>query len=131
MKYLISIASVLVVILFLIFIIGYRRNPTSNMDKSKIPTPDTPYIKVYISKSGEITLDDKATTLEDVGVAFAALAQKNGVVLYTRESPEDEPHPIAKEVTDLVIQNRLPIQMCRNRDCSDALESNGKLRIGN
>ena len=37
---------------------------------------------------------------------------------------------IAKTVIDLVIANRLPIRLCQESDFSDAVDSNGKLRVG-
>jgi hypothetical protein len=87
-------------------------------------------VKIYISKTGEVTLDGKAATLDEVGSAFSALAKKNGVVLYTRDSPGLlEPHPNANKVIDLVIQNRLPIRLCKNKDFSDAFGPDGKLLV--
>ena len=98
------------------------------VDKSKIPTANTPYVKIYVTKSGEITVDDKPATLDEVKSALAALAQKNGVVLYTREAPEEfEPHPNGNKVIELVIENRLPVRLCRNKDFSDAIGPDGKL----
>ena len=102
------------------------------MDKSKMPTADAPYAKVYVSKSGQVTLDGKTVTLEDLDRALGALAQKHGVVLYSREAPqENEPHPVFKNVLDIVIKNKLPVRLCVNIDCSDALTADGKLRIEN
>ena len=96
-----------------------------------LPSSESPYVKVYVNRSGEVTLDGKAATLDEVGRTFVSLAQKKGVVLYARESPEEaEPHPNAMQVMHLVAQNRLPIRMCTNKDCSDGLDANGKIRLG-
>jgi biopolymer transport protein ExbD len=90
--------------------------------------PDSPYVKIYVRKSGEILLDGKLIKIEDVEKALKSLSQKNGVVLYSRDNPEEfTPHPNAKKVFDLIIKNRLPFQMCINADFSDAIDANGKL----
>jgi biopolymer transport protein ExbD len=109
---------------------GEVKQNAQEADKSRLPTPDSPYVKVYVSKSGVITLDGKTVALDELGSAFAALAGKHGIVLYSRESPEEaEPHSNALKVVDLVIQNNLPVRLCVNKDCSDALDPQGKLLI--
>jgi biopolymer transport protein ExbD len=108
----------------------HREN--SSVDKSKMPTADSPYQKVYVTKAGEVTLDGKNVTLDELDRSLAALAQNHGVVLYSREAAqEQEPHPIFKQVLDIVIKNKLPVRLCVNSDCSDALTSDGKLRMAN
>ena len=91
-----------------------------------------PYVKVFISKAGDITLDGQATSLDEVRRSFASLKQENGVVLYARESKKEfEPHPNAMRVIELVTQNRLPIRMCMAMDCSDAFDASGNLKMDN
>ena len=108
------------------------KNQNSAVDKSKMPTADAPYAKVYVSKSGQVTLDGKTVTLDELDRALGALAQKHGVVLYSREAPqENEPHPVFKNVLDIVVKNKLPVRLCVKSDCSDALTPDGKLRIDN
>ncbi|MGC1376629.1 MAG: hypothetical protein WA821_10405 [Anaerolineales bacterium] len=100
------------------------------MDKSRMPTPDSPYVKIFVRKSGDVILDGNTTSMEVLKNVLMALAQRNGVVLYSRESPEDsEPPAIAKTIISLVIENRLPIRMCKNSDFAEAIEPNGKLRM--
>lgn len=102
------------------------------MDKSKIPTANSPYVKVFVRKSGEIILNGELISIDALNNELASLAQQNGVVLYTRESPEEpEPPAIAKSVIDLVIKNHLPIRLCMYDDFSDAVDADGKLRIEN
>ncbi len=97
-----------------------------------MPTADSPYVKVFVSKSGELTLDGKPTDLEGLKPALASLAQKKGLVLYAREDPEAaEPPPIALEVMKLVVKNKLPVRLCQTKDCSDALDANGKSEWAN
>jgi len=117
----ITIILTSIIILLLIIIAGRR-------SKSKMSVADFPYVKVYVSETGEISVDGEAMTLDEIGRAFSDLAKKNGVVLYTRDSPEEpQPHPNANKVIALVAQNRLPIRLCRNRDFSDAIGPDGKL----
>ncbi|HEX6733005.1 MAG TPA: hypothetical protein VF074_23490 [Pyrinomonadaceae bacterium] len=128
MKSSITILSSLELLLLILFA-GCSRSPDSNPDELKALTNDAPYAKVFVSKSGEITLDGKVASLDEVGTAFASLVQKKGVVLYARESPEQyEPHPNAMRVIELVTRNSLPIRLCRMKDCSDELDGNGKLK---
>jgi hypothetical protein len=103
----------------------------NEIDPSKIPTPDSPYAKVFVGNSGEVTLDGKITSIEVLKNTFMNLAQRKGVVLYSRETPDAEPPSIARTVINLVVENRLTIRMCKNMDFSDAVDSNGKLRINN
>jgi biopolymer transport protein ExbD len=130
MNTLITFASIVVSILMLIIFAGCRRSQTPDIDKSRLPSPDSPYVKVYVNKSGGITLGGKTATVDEVESAFASLAQKKGVVLYSRESPdESEPHPNAMRVIELVTRNRLPVRLCMNKDCSDAIDANGKIKV--
>jgi hypothetical protein len=55
---------------------GGCKNQNSAVDKSKMPTADAPYAKVYMSKSGHVTLDGKNVTLDELDRALGALAQK-------------------------------------------------------
>jgi hypothetical protein len=124
-------------ILFLLtFLYGCNRAQTVNREYAPEgqvkSTADSPYIKVYVTKAGAITLNGNAATLDEAGKAFAALAQEKGVVLYSREAPSEfEPHPNATKVIDLAIKNRLPIRLCMDKNCLDALDENGKLLVGN
>lgn len=123
MKLSITFATVFATIFLTAFLTGCSSNQTA-----KPVQTNTPYVKVFISKSGEITVDGKAATLDEVRRSFSSLKQKKGVVLYARESVEDnEPHPNAMRVIELVTQDSLAIRMCMAMDCSDALDANGNL----
>lgn len=100
------------------------------VDKSKIFTSDSPYLKIFVKKTGDVFLDGNITNMDVLSNALKDLVQKNGVVLYGRESSKDSEAPaIIKTVLDLVIQNRLPIRLCQESDFSDAIDANGKLRV--
>lgn len=91
------------------------------------PAADSPTARVWIAKDGTIELNGRPVELGAVGAAFAELAKRNGVVLYGRDAPEQEPHPNGMKVIELVAQNRLPIRMSTKRDFSDAVGPDGKL----
>lgn len=108
-----------------------------DVNTSKPLTADSPYLMVYIKESGEITLDGKEAALDLVEMAFSALAQKNGVILYARDVmlhtrgsvAEYEPHPNALKIIDLAAQCRLPVRLCNDKDFLDAIGPDGKLRV--
>jgi hypothetical protein len=114
--------------LSLVLFAGCGRRQTATTAESKV-SPETVYVKVFITKSGQVALDGKSATIDEVATAFNSLAKKRGLVLYARESPEEyEPHPNAMKVIELVTRNSLPIRLCMNKDCSDQFDANGRLR---
>jgi len=114
----------------LFMVAGACRHQGLGIDKSQMPTADSPYVKVFVTKSGEIMVDGKPATINELEGSLAALAQKHGVVLYGRDAPDEkDPHPMVKNVLNIVIKNRLPIRLCTRNDCSDVLTAAGKLRM--
>jgi hypothetical protein len=89
---------------------------------------DTPYVRIWVSKAGTVELDGKAVELAVVESALATLAKQNGVVIYGREAPSEDPHPNGMKVIQMVIANSLPIRMSTKPDFSDAVTPDGKLR---
>jgi biopolymer transport protein ExbD len=92
-----------------------------------MPSLDSPYVKIWVSKTGEVTVDGQPAEVSTIGATLAKLAQKKGVVLYGREAAGEQPHPKAMEVMNLVIGKRLPIRMSTKPDFSDAVGPDGKL----
>ena len=95
-----------------------------------VMTADTPYVTVFVTTLGGIEVNGKPAELQAVAGAFAGLARQGGVVLYSRESPDREPHENGMKVMELAVQNRLPIRLCKSRDFSDAVGADGKLKMG-
>ena len=95
-----------------------------------VMTADTPYATVFVTTLGNIEVNGKAADLQAVADAFVGLAKQGGVLLYSREAPDTEPHPNGMKVIELAVQNRLPIRLCKNRDFSDAISPDGKLKTG-
>lgn len=94
-----------------------------------LPSPDAPFAKVWISKEGNVELNGQPTSLEAIDSALKDLAQKQGVLLYGRETAEEEPHANSMKVIELAARNRLPIRMSTQRDFSDALTADGKIKF--
>jgi len=92
------------------------------------PSPDTPYVKIWVSRAGTVELDGKAVELNIVESTLATLAKQNGVVIYGRDAPAEDPHPNGMKVIQVVIANSLPIRMSTKPDFSDAVEADGKLK---
>jgi hypothetical protein len=90
---------------------------------------DSPIAKVWVSKSGVVELNGKQVTLEAVSASLTDLAKRRGVVVYGRESPQEEPHPNGMKVMELAMANRLPIRMSTKRDFSDAIGPDGKIMV--
>ena len=92
------------------------------------PSPDTPYLKVWVSKGGTVELDGKAVELDVVESSLATLEKQKGVVIYGRDAAGEEPHPNGMKVIQMVIDNSLPIRMSTKPDFSDAVTPDGKLK---
>jgi hypothetical protein len=103
---------------------GQARPPAS----SGAPSPNSRNAKIWITKDGTIETNGKPVTLDVVGQQLGALAKRQGVVLYGRDAPQEEPHPNGMKVIELVAQNRLPTRMSTKRDFSDAVGPDGKIK---
>jgi biopolymer transport protein ExbD len=66
--------------------------------------------QVKVTADGKVFLNGAETTLENLQAEFARLSAADGSVIYYRENPEGEPHPIAEQVIQAVIEAQLPIQ---------------------
>jgi len=97
-----------------------------------LPIPDSPYVRVFMSKDGALSVNGRGSSFAELSTALDEMVSTHGAVLYSRDSPEQfEPHPSAKAVIDAVIQRRLPIRFCRHADCSDAIDANGSSGLVN
>ena len=94
---------------------------------SAAPSPSPPSAKIWIAKDGTIEMNGKPATLDVVGAQLGDLAQRQGVVLYGRDAPEEEPHPNGIKVLELVVESRLPIRMSTRRDFSDSVGPDGQI----
>ena len=66
--------------------------------------------RVYITASGDIRLNGKPASLEKVKATLAG--DKTQLVCYSRQNPQAyEPHPVATQILDAVMANRLPVAL--------------------
>jgi biopolymer transport protein ExbD len=119
--------GILVLIVCVVALAAWRAYQRSR--SAALPSPDSPYVKIWVSKEGKVDVDGKPAELSAIGPVLATLAQKKGVVLYGRESAAENPHPNAMEVIKLVTANRLPIRMCTQPDFRDGIRPDGKLKF--
>jgi len=109
---------------------GSVRAEYENLIKPWSPKPDTPYLSIRVSKSGEVAMNGALADLASLQEALGKLAQAGGLVLYSREiSDGGEVPAVAEQIMKLVVENRLPIRLCEQADFSDAIDENGKLRV--
>jgi len=87
-----------------------------------------PVVKVSALASGEVLLNGKPVSIEQVEANFKELSNKQGAVWYYRENPESEPPPQAMELIRLVVKYQLPISMSSKRDFSDYVDQYGNSR---
>jgi hypothetical protein len=104
---------------------GSEQN-TSSTTSSPAPPADGPSAKIWISTTGSVEIDGKQVEVESVGPMLAELAKRDGVVFYGRDAAEEDPHPNAMQVLQMVMSSGLPIRMSTKRDFSDAVSLEGK-----
>lgn len=90
------------------------------------PFDESKVVKVKVTQKGEIYLDERLVTLDEVKAAFAKLKQENGVVWYHRENPAGEPTIEAMSVITAIMDNKLPVKLSSKPDFSDAIGDDGK-----
>lgn len=87
---------------------------------------DPKVAKIRITAAGEVTVDGKPMTMDQLDRRLARLKAADGTVWYYRENPEDDPHPNAMLVLDHVMVNGVPIRMSSKPDFSDSIDENGE-----
>jgi biopolymer transport protein ExbD len=69
------------------------------------------FAKVKVTKTGEIFLNKKPTSMEELKKEFARLKSVNGAVMYHRENPTEEASPQAMAVIQAIAEAKLPVQL--------------------
>jgi hypothetical protein len=68
--------------------------------------------KIKVDQAGEIYLNKKAVTLEELRQELVKLKQTNGGVWYRLEDPS---HPQAKAVRKAIMESQLPIKITQEK----------------
>jgi len=85
---------------------------TALQGKEQREMPSQPEIaRVKVTASGEITLNGRPVSLEELKREFARLKRAGGTVWYHRANPAGEPTPEAMAVIDAVVAAGLPIKL--------------------
>lgn len=114
--------DILIIILcFAIFIVGCKKRrdeQTQNINKEII-------LKISVSQSGRVFVNNDESSLQDVEKRLLEIKDRNGVVWYYRENPQEEPTDIAKEIIELVVKYKVPISLSSKSDFSDIIDEHG------
>jgi hypothetical protein len=80
-------------------------------------------------KSGAVSFNGKPITLDQLRGELADIKSKNGVIWYYREAAAHEVGPpIADQVIQLVVENRLPISFSTEPDYTNFVDPNGTVK---
>ena len=76
-------------------------------------------LKLSVLADGQVLADGRPVKLDELKLILDELANDKGTVLYYREnSAEEEPHPNAMTVIQLIVENQLPIALSTEPDFS-------------
>ncbi len=95
--------------------------------KDSEPKADARYLTVFVAKDGEMEVGGREASLLDLENALKAAAPGT-LVLFAREPSERDRAAHGMLVLQTIRAQQLPIRFCRNRDFSDAIAPDGKLR---
>jgi biopolymer transport protein ExbD len=95
-----------------------KSTPTNIENQTSIA--ETDHLKVYINKSGLISIDGESKTIEDLENSFKELKKNNGTVYYSRS--QDYEGDVTIEVIDLVAKYELPIALFTDNSFSEKVK---------
>jgi len=75
--------------------------------------PEDHIAKVNVTQSGEISLNGKSVSLEELKSELARIKLLGGAVWYSREAPNEEPSEEAMKVFEVVMSSELPIKLVK------------------
>jgi hypothetical protein len=81
--------------------------------------------KISIFQTGEIRLDNKIISFEELTKELNLLKDHKGVVWYYRENPNAEPPSQALKVIELIINMKIPVKLSSEPDFSDHIDPEG------
>ena len=117
-------SRILIVALFMAFL----SHGCSKKENEQLPFNQNVILKISILRSGEIRVDNKTATLQELDRLLEENARKNGVVWYYREAGQEEPPAQAMETMKLVVKHKRPISMSSKPDFSDTIDENENSR---
>lgn len=97
----------------------------SSATAEPLPRDDSP-VRIWVTATGAIELNGVSADMQQVEAALRAAAPAHRTVFYGREAADQEPHPNAMRVLELIIANRLSVRMSTQHDFSDAVDAEGR-----
>lgn len=97
---------------------------STGLTTSTASAGEHPVARVAVLAGGELRLDGKAVSLDELDRALEKLP-KNGTIWYFRENPLEEPTAQAMATLERVMRHRLPISFSSRADYSDYIDDQG------
>jgi biopolymer transport protein ExbD len=82
-------------------------------------------MKVKVFVDGRITAYDKEVNLDDLDKQLSLLKESEDVVWYYREAGNQEPHPNAMQIMELIVKHGIPVTFSSKADFSDYIGPDG------
>lgn len=122
-------ASLLLASFLLGLAAGCDRSGTPEGDRAATPaaTSSAPSIlKISALANGEILLDGKPCSADELAARLSEARKNNGQVYYFREAADQEPHPNAMQAVQMIDDSHLPVSLSTLADFSDFVDENGE-----
>src|SRR5262245_15983540 len=92
------------------------------------PAKDTPYLTVFVAADGVLQLNGREASLIELEDALTAASSRGAVVLFAREPKERGGAAYAMQVLQTIRSRKVSLRLCNERDFSDAIGPDGRLR---
>ena len=80
-----------------------------------------PIARVFVNAGGQIFVDDREVSLDELTTALADLRDRDGEVWYQRENPDGVAPPQATAAMKVVLDMKLPIRLPSKADSSESV----------
>lgn len=85
-------------------------------------------LRISAFKNGDIHVEGRGVTLDELDALLAAHVARRGVVWYYREDGQAEPPPMAMAALELITNHKRPVSMSGRADFSDTIDEHGNSR---
>jgi uncharacterized protein YcfL len=112
---------------FILIACNSNQNNNKNADKVTEETSitiDSNVIKVFVDKSGLITLNGNPSSLSMLDSSFKKLELSKGVVYYSRDNVEARPPEESMQVMELIIKYSLTVKFYTDKTFTQTVKLN-------